>query len=78
MNWNDDRKLTKSLIEEIEWVSSVLKRMGTGFDKRLTQEFLGRTVEFIKGVLYERERQEREKQREDEVKKWTKNYFTPP
>ncbi len=66
MNWNDDRRLTKSLIDEIEWVSSVLKRMGTGFDKKLTHEFLGRTIEFVKGVLYERGRLEREKQREEE------------
>ena len=66
MNWNDDRKLTKSLIDDINWVSSVLKRMGKGFDKKLTHEFLGRTVEFVKGVLYERERAQREKLREEE------------
>jgi hypothetical protein len=40
--------------------------MGKGFDKKLTHEFLGRTVEFVKGVLYERERAQREKLREEE------------
>ncbi len=55
-----DREVTRQMLADITWIGNQLKTMGSGFNKHLTAEFVGRTKEFVMGVLYERERQERE------------------
>lgn len=50
-------EITKDLLSQIEWLNEQLKKMGKGFDRRLVGEHLGRTVEFVKGIMWERERQ---------------------
>lgn len=50
-------EITKDLLSQIEWLNEQLKKMGKGFDRRLVGLHLGQTTEFIKGVLWERERQ---------------------
>ena len=51
------REISKEMLAEIEWIHRQLKVMGKGFDKRLTADYIGRSVEFIYGVLFERQRQ---------------------
>ncbi len=50
------REITKDMLADVEWLNRQLKTMGSGYNKHITSEFVGRTVDFIKGVLYERER----------------------
>ena len=49
-------RISKDLLEELEWIQKVLNSMGTDFDKRITDLHLHRSIEFCKGVIYERER----------------------
>ena len=51
------REITKDMLADVEWLNRQLKTMGAGFNKHITAEFVGRTVEFMRGVLWERERQ---------------------
>ncbi len=54
-------EVTREMLVEITWIHRQLKTMGAGFNKALTAEHLGRSIEFIKGVLWERERAAAEK-----------------
>ncbi len=51
------REISKDMLAEIEWIHRQIKTMGKGFDKRITADYLGRSLEFIYGVMYERQRQ---------------------
>ncbi len=52
------REISKEMLAEIEWIHRQLKAMGEGFNKNMTAEYIGQTIEFIKGALWERKRQE--------------------
>lgn len=52
-----ERQITKDMLEDVEWLNQQLQTMnGAGYDRQATAEYLGRTEEFIKGVLWERAR----------------------
>jgi hypothetical protein len=50
------REITKSMLDDLEWINRQLKTMGSGYNKNITSEFIGRSIEYIKGALDERER----------------------
>ncbi len=52
------REISKDMLAEIEWIHRQIKTMGKGFDKRITAEYIGRSLEFIYGVIWEKQRQE--------------------
>ncbi len=56
------REISKEMLSEIEWIHRQLKVMGNGFDKKLTADYIGRSIEFIYGALWERQRQENMRQ----------------
>lgn len=49
-------RISQDLLEELRWIQKVLKTMGTNFDRTLVDEHLNKSIEFCKGVLFERER----------------------
>ncbi len=52
------KTISNEMLAEIEWIHRQLKVMGKDFDKQLTAEYVGQTIEFIKGVLWQKKRQE--------------------
>ncbi len=52
------REISKEMLADVEWLNRQLKTMGAGFNRHVTAEFVGRTVEFMLGALWERQRQE--------------------
>jgi len=55
----DEPKITERMLADIEFIHKQLKIMGKGFDKRITAQYVGQTIEFIKGALWEKQRQKR-------------------
>ncbi len=53
------REISEDMLAEIEWIHRQIKAMGKGFDKRITADYIGRSLEFIYGVIWERQRQEK-------------------
>ena len=51
------REVSSEMLKEIEWIHRQLKAMGKGFNKNLTAEYVGQSIEFIKGVLWQQRRQ---------------------
>lgn len=51
------RSISKEMLEELEWINKQLKIMGNGFDKRIVGKYLGRSIEFVKGALWQMEQQ---------------------
>ena len=45
------------MLEDIVWIQKQLKTMGKGFDRTIVGEQLSQSIEFIKGVMWERQRQ---------------------
>ena len=51
------REVSSEMLKEIEWIHRQLKQMGKEFNKNLTAEYVGQSIEFIKGVLWQKQRQ---------------------
>lgn len=49
--------ISKELLEDLEWIQKQMKSMGKGFDRTIVGEHLTHSIEFIKGVMWERRRQ---------------------
>jgi hypothetical protein len=55
------KEITPQMLADINWIHSCLQTMGEGFNKTITREMLGRTLEFAKGAHWQRERDLKEK-----------------
>ena len=51
------RSISLEMLEDIVWIQKQLKTMGKGFDRTIVGEQLSQSIEFIKGVMWERQRQ---------------------
>ncbi len=51
-----DPVISERMLADIEFIHRQLKVMGKGFDKRITADYVGQTIEFIKGALFEQRR----------------------
>lgn len=62
------------MLEDVEWLNKQLTTMkGAGYDRQATAEYLGRTEEFIKGVLWERARA-----KEESAQSWFRSWIHDP
>ncbi len=52
-----DPIISEKMLGDIEFIHKQLKEMGNGFDKRITAQYVGQTIDFIKGVLWQMKRQ---------------------
>ena len=49
------------MLADIEFIHRQIKVMGKNFDRRLAADYVGRSLEFVKGVLWQKEREQNEK-----------------
>lgn len=62
------------MLEDVQWLNKTLQSMpSTGFDRQATAEYLGRTEEFIKGILWERARA-----KEEAAQSWMRSWVHDP
>ncbi len=52
------KEITESTLAEFKFVREQMKTMGEGFDRVLMLEFVGRSIDFVMGVMYERKQVE--------------------
>ncbi len=58
---NEEREVNKTMLGDVEWLHRQLKKMGRGFNHQHVAQYVGRSVDFVKGILWERERAASEK-----------------
>ncbi len=63
----EEKQVTRAMLADIQWLHQQLRVMGAGFNKYTTAEHVGRSIEFVKGVLWEREHSSEVKRLKEEI-----------